>query len=95
MRPLPEARPLVSGLTYWTALAVPGVTVRVPESIETSTPVTAWISADPTRWPVNVALLLSPEGTRSPATTPPLTLASDQLAATLATKFPFASRLMA
>ena len=54
----------------------------------------AVMTAEPTTWPVKVALLVSTEATRSPLTTPPLTLVSDQVAATLAMKLPEASRLM-
>ena len=47
----------------------------------------------PATWPVNTALLLP--GLRSPATTPPVVLTSDQLsAATFATKLPPTSREM-
>ena len=59
-------------------------------------PEVALISAVPVAWPVKTALLLSPLGTRSPATTPPVMFSSDQAsAATLATKLSEASRVMA
>ena len=76
----------------------PGVTVIVPESTDVRAPFTAWIVAVPTRWPVNVALVpvvLVVEPTRSPLTTPAVLLVNDHVALTLATKLPFASRLMA
>src|SRR6478609_9068358 len=76
----------------------PGVTVIVPESTDARAPFTAWIVAVPTRWPVNVALVpvvLVDEPTRSPLTTPAVLLVNDHVALTLATKLPFASRLMA
>jgi hypothetical protein len=50
----------------------------------------------PEAWAVNTALLLSVAGTKSALTTPPVTLANDQLpvAATFAMKFPEASLSM-
>ena len=50
----------------------------------------------PVSRPVNVALLLSPAGTRSPLATPPVTLVSDHKSAdTFATKLLKASRVIA
>src|SRR5439155_687804 len=77
-------------------VADPATTVIVPESVELSPLLMAWIFAVPTRWPVKIALLRSPAATRSPGATLPVTLVNDQPAAsvaTLATKLPCASRL--
>src|SRR5437868_9961073 len=68
-----------------TWVAVPDVTVIVPES-SVNDPSTAWIVAVHVAWPVKVADLVSPEGTRSPFATPPVLLVSDQVTGTLATK---------
>ena len=67
------------------------ITVNVPESTDVSPPRVARIWALPARWLVKVALLLSPETTRSPLTTPPVLLTSDhQSTAAFSTK-PFES----
>ena len=76
-------------------VASPGMMVIVPESIEVRPPTTGWIAAVPTRSPVKVALIESPAATRSPSATPPVSPVSDQVAATLATKLPESSRLIA
>ena len=77
-------------------MAAPGTTVTVPESVVASAPEVARIVAVPVKRPVNTALLLSAAGARSPFTTPPVLVGKDQaLAATLATKFPLPSRVIA
>ena len=63
---------------------------------KTSAPEVARTVAVPVTRPVNTALLLSAAGARSPFTTPPVLVGNDQaVAATLATKFPLASRVIA
>src|SRR5947209_1462562 len=63
------------------------VAVRVPESVEVKPAFAAWMTPVPVTWPVKVALFRSPAGTRSPVTTPPVVLRSDQLSgAIFATK---------
>src|SRR5438093_231827 len=67
----------------------------VPELVTASAPDVARICAVPITAPVNTALLLSPAATRSPSTTPPVLLTSDQVvAATFATKLLNASRVI-
>src|SRR5271169_1122257 len=72
------------------------MTVSVPESTALNAPEVTWIVAVPGACPVNAALLTSFAGIRSPSTTPPVFV--DRLqpsAATLATKFPYGSRVIA
>ena len=89
--PLPLAA--VSTLT---CVGTPTVTVSVPESVVVNEPEVARMVAVPGAWAVKVALLRSPAATKSPSTTPPLLVGNDHAsAATLATKLPMASRVMA
>ena len=77
-------------------MAAPATTVSVPESVVASAPEVARTVAVPVKRPVNTALLLPGAGARSPFTTPPVLVGNDQaVAATLATKFPLASRVIA
>ena len=89
---VPEPSAAVSTLT---CVTLPTTTVSVPESVAVNEPEVGWMVAVPARWPVNVALLVSPDATKSPLTTPPVLAVSDQALVTLATKLPDASREMA
>ena len=85
------------GLTLLSASVVATFgTVSVPESTLAKPANVAWIAAEPAALPVNTALLLLPAGLRSPATTPPVMLTSDQslmlARATLSIKLSPASR---
>ena len=72
-------------------VAVPLVTVIVPEAVTLSPPDEACILVEPRACPVNTAL--APEPTRSPATIPPVTPVRDHVGfEILATKLPLASR---
>src|SRR5436190_17048798 len=67
-------------------LAVPGMTVSVPELLFKA-PLVALIWAVPTRWPLKVALVPL-AGVRSLAATPPVIAVSDQVEVGLARKLP-------
>jgi hypothetical protein len=82
----------IAEIAKW--FSAPGITVIVPELVVVSDPDTAWIAALPTTCPVKVELV-PVVGDRSPLTTPPVMLANDQVADTLATKLFEASREMA
>src|ERR1035441_9693820 len=74
---------------------VPPLTVMVPESVLVNEPEAASMAAVPVKCAVKVALLVSPDATRSLSATPPVLLTRLQVAAALATKLPYASRVMA
>lgn len=79
-----------------TVAGAPTVTVKVPELTARSEPDVARTWALPSSFPVNVALFASGLAAKSPGTTPPVMLWSDQVsAATLETKLFAASRAIA
>src|SRR5208337_4688278 len=84
--------PFVEPTTNWTRW----ITVRMPESVPLNVPELAWMVAVPGSCPVKTALFLSLAATRSPSTTPPVFVGRlHASAATLATKFPYGSRVIA
>jgi hypothetical protein len=87
----------VEGAAAPTATGAVGaeIAVMAPESMEVSPVAAAWITAEPAAPGVNVALIPSEAGTRSPATIPPETEASDQVAGTGPLKAPPPSRATA
>ena len=90
---VPEPFAAVSTLTF---VAIPGVTVMIPDGVVANAPAVALISPVPIKCAVNNALLLSTAAIRSPDTTPPVMFSKIQdVAATLATKLSDASLVIA